>query len=192
MEKLAAVPTDHAAWSRFVDRYGPRILGWCRAWGLQDADARDLSQIVFAKLHVRMRRFRYDPARTFRGYLMAVVMGTLKDTARARARLVTSGTDHVRALLDDLKARNDLADRLEKEFDLELLELARRLVQKRVEPQTWEAYRLMAEVGMRGAEVAERLGIPVANVFVFKGRVLKMLQEEISSRERPSIAPDRD
>ena len=96
------------------------------------------------------------------------------------------------ALLDDLAARNDLADRLEKEFDLELLELARRTVQKRVEPQTWEAYRLMAEEGMRGAQVAERLGIPVANVFVFKGRVLKMLQEEISSRERQSIDPDRD
>ena len=191
LEKVAAVPTDQAAWSRFVDRYGPKILGWCRARGLSDADSHDLSQIVFAKLHSRMHRFRYDPARTFRGYLRAVVMGTLQDTGGAQPRVLTGETNELRTLLDNMEARDDLANRLEMEFDLELLEVARRAIRKRVDPKTWEAYRLMAEEGLQGADVAARLDIPVANVFVFKGRVLKMLQEEISSRERRSIDEDR-
>jgi RNA polymerase sigma-70 factor (ECF subfamily) len=191
LAKLAAVPTDQMAWSRFVDRYGPRILAWCRTRGLQDADARDLSQIVLAKLHTRMRHFRYDPSRTFRGYLRAVVVGTLKDTAGARDRVVSAGTEEVQALLGSLEARNELANRLEAEFDMELLEIAKRSVQKRVEPQTWEAYRLTAEEGLAGAEVAARLGIPVANVFVFKGRVLKMLQQEISTHDSGRIDEDQ-
>jgi RNA polymerase sigma-70 factor (ECF subfamily) len=181
--RVALVPTDQEAWSQFVDRYGPKILGWCRAWGLQDADARDLSQTVFAKLHLRLRRFRYDPDRRFRGFLRKLVRDTLRDTMSARRWVVADGSCKVHALLENLEAHNDLADRMEREFDLELLDTARRTVQERVEPKTWEAYPLTAEEGMQGSEAAARLQMPVANVFVAKGRVIKMLQEEVRSLE---------
>jgi RNA polymerase sigma factor (sigma-70 family) len=183
--RVASVPTDQQAWSQFVDRYGRKILGWCRAWGLQEADAHDLSQTVFAKLHSRLRRFRYDPDRRFRGFLRKVVEDTLKDSRAARSPVVAGGSSHFCALLDSLEARNDLADRIEEEFDLELLDMARHAVRERVQPWTWEAYRLMAEEGMSGSEAADRLGMLVANVFVAKGRVLRLLQEEIRSLEAP-------
>jgi RNA polymerase sigma-70 factor (ECF subfamily) len=38
--RLRAAPDDPAAWSEFVAWYGGEIYAWCRAWGLQDADAR--------------------------------------------------------------------------------------------------------------------------------------------------------
>src|SRR5437870_3519243 len=41
--RLRQPADDQAAWAAFVDRYGPLILGWCRAARLQDADAEDVT-----------------------------------------------------------------------------------------------------------------------------------------------------
>ena len=44
--RLRRDPGDAEAWAEFVEHYGGKILGWCRAWHLQDADARDVTQAV--------------------------------------------------------------------------------------------------------------------------------------------------
>src|SRR5437763_1850266 len=67
--RLRRDPTDQTAWSKFVDRYAPRIYAWCRQWRLQEADAKDVSQTVLLKLAEKMRVFHYDPDRSFRGWL---------------------------------------------------------------------------------------------------------------------------
>ena len=67
--RLAASPPDQVAWNEFVDRYGPRIIGWCCAWRLQDADILDVSQAVLTKLSVQLKRFEYDPDGSFRRWL---------------------------------------------------------------------------------------------------------------------------
>jgi DNA-directed RNA polymerase specialized sigma24 family protein len=48
--RLQQAPADQAAWAEFVRRYGTRIHGWCRHWGLQEADAQEVSQEVLLKL----------------------------------------------------------------------------------------------------------------------------------------------
>src|SRR5438309_7512848 len=60
---------DHAAWAEFVRRYGQQIYRWCRAFGLQEADAEDVTQTVLVKLTDKLRAFCYDPSRSFRAYL---------------------------------------------------------------------------------------------------------------------------
>jgi RNA polymerase sigma-70 factor (ECF subfamily) len=72
---------------------------------------------------------------------------------------------------------------MEEAFDLELLELATNRVRGRVEPHTWEAFRLTAVDGLSGAEAASRLDMPVASVFKAKSNVQKMLHEEIARLE---------
>jgi RNA polymerase sigma-70 factor (ECF subfamily) len=57
-------------------------------------------------------------------------------------------------------------------------------VRLRVAPQTWEAFRLTALEGLSGAEAAGRIPMQVAQVFVAKRRVQKMLQEEVSRLEQ--------
>src|SRR5205807_5575302 len=86
-------------------------------------------------------------------------------------------------LIHTVEARDDLARRLEAEFDLELLEEAKRRVRQRAAPQTWEAYRLTAIEGLSGAEAAARLGMKVAAVFVSRSHVLKRLQSEVRALE---------
>jgi RNA polymerase sigma-70 factor (ECF subfamily) len=76
--------------------------------------------------------------------------------------------------------------RLEEEFDRELLEEAMARVRLRVAPQTWEAFRLTALEGRPGAEAADLIPMQVAQVFVAKRRVQKLLQEEVARLNGPA------
>src|SRR5580658_5231258 len=87
LARVALLPPEPEAWNEFVDRYGPRIVKWSRAWGLQAADIDDVTQSVLATLLVRLRRFDYDPARSFRAFLRKVTNDTVCDLISARGRL---------------------------------------------------------------------------------------------------------
>ena len=184
--RLRLETKDQAAWAEFVRRYGERIYRWCRKWQLQEADAQDVTQTVLVKLAEKMRTFTYDPARSFRAYLKTLTHYAWCDFLEARKRPgVGSGGSEVLQVLHAVEARDDLVQHLNQEFDQELLEEATTRVRQRVEPHTWEAFRLTALDGLSGAAAAERLGLNVATVFKAKSKVQKMLQEAIRSLEEP-------
>jgi len=183
LARLACSPPDQAAWCKFVDRYGPRILQWCRAWGLQEADILDVSQAVLTKLLVQVGRFKYDPAGSFRNWLRTLVERATVDFLSARGRIVGGGTEESVQILSKLEARDDLVCRLEEEFDLELLEAATHTIRDRVAPKTWEAYHLTARQGCPAADVAARLGMRVGSVYQAKSSVTRMLQEQVRKLE---------
>jgi RNA polymerase sigma-70 factor (ECF subfamily) len=180
MEMLREHPQNAVAWDRFVRRYHPKIFAWCRAWGLQEADADDVAQDVLAKLIPKMARFRYDQSRCFRAWLKTVTQHVLNDLIASRHRAI-GNQGHV--LVQTLEARADLERRIEEIFNRELLDLAMARVRARVALVTWEAFRLTAFDECTGADAAQLLGIPVASVFVAKHRVQKMLKEEIHKLE---------
>jgi RNA polymerase sigma-70 factor (ECF subfamily) len=184
--RLREVPADQAAWSEFVDRYGPAIYGWCRYWRLQEADAQDVTQEVLAQLARKMRAFSYDASGSFRGWLKTLAHHAWQDflTSRKRAGGGSGDTQALEALYA-VEARADLLVRLDEEFDRELLDEAAARVRGRVEPRTWEAFRLLAMDGYSGSQAAERLGMRVATVFVAKSKVQRMLQEEIHRIDPP-------
>lgn len=67
--RLRTRGSDPAAWAEFVARYEPLITAWGRRWGLQAADASDVTQTVLLRLAERIGGFEYDPAKSFRGYV---------------------------------------------------------------------------------------------------------------------------
>ena len=189
LSRLRRDPNDQSAWDEFVDRYGPQIHAWCGRWGLQEADALDVTQAVLMKLAVKLRQFAYDPARSFRGWLKTLTRHAWSDFVADRQRGVTASGDSGTFLaLHTVEACDDLEKRLEEAFDLELLQLASARVRERVEPQTWEAFQMTALEGMSGAEAAQRLGMAVATVYKAKSSVQKMLQEEVAQLEGMSSA----
>jgi len=182
LARLGGSSADTSAWEEFLRRYGPQVLGWCRHWSLQEADAEDVAQDVLLRVSKQMRTFRYDPSRSFRGWLKTVARAAWSDWLDARQRIVQgSGDTNVRRALESVAARDDLVGRLEAEFDRELLDTASAQVQLRVDPKTWNAFALTAIDGLSGAEAAEQLGMKVASIYVAKGRVQKMLQDEIKT-----------
>jgi RNA polymerase sigma-70 factor (ECF subfamily) len=184
LTQLRQDPSDQAGWDEFVERYGRHIYRWCRQWKLQDADAEDVTQDILVKLTQTLRAFAYDPSRSFRGWLKTVAHHAWRDFADSRRHGQRgAGRSPVQALMLTLEAREDLARRLEEAFDLELLEAAKVRVRLRVAPHTWEAFRLMAVERLPVAEVAVRVQLQVAMVYVAKSKVQKMLQEEIGKLE---------
>ena len=85
--------------------------------------------------------------------------------------------------LQTIEAREDLVERLNDEFDRELLEEAIARVRARVTPRTWRAFELMAFEGRSGVETAKTLEMKVAAVFIAKSRVQRHLQEELRQLE---------
>jgi len=185
--RLRRSPTDQEAWEEFVQRYGPKILSWCRRWRLQDADADDVVQMVLARFAARVRDFEYDPARSFRAWLLTLTHHAWSDLASSRKNIVGSGDSRVGELLASVAARDELAKELADAYDLELINAAMLRVRLRVQPQTWDAYQLTTMDGLAGAEVAAKLNMKVTAVFKAKSNVQKLLQEEIRYLEGSSV-----
>jgi RNA polymerase sigma-70 factor (ECF subfamily) len=181
---LSSDPSDQSAWAAFVDRYGPQIHAWCLRWKLQEADAQDVTQMVLIKLVRRLPEFAYDPSRSFRGWLRTLTAHSWSDFLGDQIRGVRGSADGVIAeMLDTVQARVDLVRHLEEAFDQELFELAKSEVRQRVEPHTWEAFRLTAIEGVAAADVAARLGIRVATVYRARHVVQTMLRETVAALE---------
>lgn len=182
--RLRGDPGDQEAWAAFVERYGRKIYAWCRHWRLQEADAQDVTQNVLLELARQMRTFTYKPGGSFRSWLKTISHHAWCDFLRARRRTDQgSGGDAVLHELQSTAASDDLLKRLEEECDRELFEEAAARVRLRVQPHTWQAFQLTALEGVSGTDAAARLGMQVGTVYVARGKVQKMLQEEVRKLE---------
>lgn len=175
---------DRAAWNEFVERYTPRIYGWCRHHRLQESDAADVTQEVLGKLVKVIRSFEYDPRRgSFRGWLKTVTNNAVRDfVSELSAPGRGTGDSRIGAALGAIQAPeaiSELTAALELEAEHTLLREAEERVRLRVQPHTWEAYRLLSVGALPAVDVATRLAMPVAEVYVAKSRVLKCLREEV-------------
>jgi RNA polymerase sigma factor (sigma-70 family) len=174
--------SDREAWQDFVECYAPRVFAWCRRFNLQDADAADATQTVLLKLVEGLRSFDYDSGRgRFRGWLKTVTRHVAADLARSWRDRGTGDSQFLLSLenMEQPNAADSLLEEVERGYQRELLRRAGMTVRVRVQPRTWEAYRLTCEEQVAAPDAAERLGMPVSEVYVAKSRVLKMLREEL-------------
>src|SRR6516225_6837163 len=135
LERVQKFPADREAWDEFVRRYHPMIHAWCLKWGLQACDADDVAQDVLVKLLAAMRSFRYDPSRSFHAWLKTVTHHTLSHFSTQRRREPGQIAPDI-PIAELVDARDDLERRLESLFDLDLIAIAMRRVEKRVKPVT--------------------------------------------------------
>src|SRR5262245_13182078 len=113
--RLRQFPIDQAAWSDFVAIYGGHIYDWSRRWGLQDADAEDVTQATLLRLAKAMQDFQYDSTQRFRGWLKTVAHHAWQDLVRVRRPLPVDGLEDQSPLLT-LTARDDLAHAIQVAF----------------------------------------------------------------------------
>jgi RNA polymerase sigma-70 factor (ECF subfamily) len=168
-------PSDRSAWDEFATYYGGLIRGWCLRWGLQEADADEVTQQLLADIHAKMSRFTYDPARgRFRGWLRTL-------THRACANLF--GRRRLRSfeeLQDSIPARTDLGpEEPDGPARRELLHAALTRVEAQVKPRDWQIFQALTLAGRSGKEVAANFAMTVAAALMVKSRVLKKLKEQV-------------
>ncbi|WP_439627080.1 RNA polymerase sigma factor [Gemmata sp.] len=187
--RLRRDPGDQGAWNAFVDRYGGRVYAWCRRWGLQEADASDVTQNVMLELARQMGSFEYRPGGSFRGWLKTIAFRAWRDFLASRKRVPSDGYDAVIEQLADPGAADDLFRRLEEEAERETLEVAMGAVRLRVHPHTWRAFELTAVEGKSGAEAAAELGMQVGAVWVARSKVQRFLRDEVRRLEGDADGP---
>jgi RNA polymerase sigma-70 factor (ECF subfamily) len=169
---------DEAAWSEFVDLYGPLIFGYAHKQGLQDADAADLCQDVLAAVAGCVARLEYDPSRgAFRNWLFTIVRRKLSNRRRAQ-RSKPDGSQAVSApqLLERCPAPATKGE-WESEWQRRLFQWACEQVRKDVTDTTWQAFWRTAIEDQPGKQVAADLGLSVGAVYRARSRVLARLKE---------------
>lgn len=174
LERLR-LPGEQKAWERFIELYTPLIYSWACRMGLQPDDAADLAQDVFTTLLQKMPSFRYDPGRSFRGWLHTVVVNKWHDACRRRAAALRHAEP---AGLDGVTVPDPTAAVWEEEYRRHVIAGALELMQSEFEPTTWKACWEMAAHGRPAALVARELGITLA-AYAAKARVLRRLRQEL-------------
>ena len=152
---------------------------------MQESDAQDVTQEVFLNLSVQMHGFCYDPNGSFRAWLKTLTRRAWQVYVTKQQKAIRgTGDEEESSRLATLQARKDLTQRLEEAFDQEMLKEATNLVKLRIEPRTWDAFHLLAVEGLSGTEVAKRLNMKVATVFVARSKVQRMLREEVARLDK--------
>ena len=170
---------DPSAWDRFVFLYSPMLFAFARRTGMNDEDATDVVQDVFVVLVRELPQFEYDATRrNFRGWLKTVTVNKCRERQRRRVLATAAGGDNggLSSIVDD-KSINAFWDG---EYQQHLLDQALRLMQTDFEPRTWQAAWFALTTDRTAADIGQELGMAEASVWVAKGRVLRLLRQEMA------------
>ena len=174
---------DHEAWVDFVTRYDPVIRSRCRRYRLDAETTEELCQRVWIDLARRMRTFRYDPGKTFRGWLRRLCQSRAIDLLRKKkADAVQSLEDQpAESLVQDAADRYSTprkARHRNARFCSDWRRRFRTAVRRRVEERTWQVFWKIAVLGQSVREASEAAGISYYAAFAAQKRVGRMLREE--------------
>ena len=178
---------DHDAWREFVARYDPYIRCWCREYRLDDDIADEVSQLFWIELAEKMRSFRYDPSRRFRGWLRRGFHWRVVDAIRERERegLIARSLDdpsffeaeRTWIALDGLGPVGDepATQRLRL---LDLAEQVQTAVREKVHARSWQVFWQISIEGRTTRQTADALNMTYLAAHAAHKRVLDRLAEE--------------
>lgn len=169
---------DHGAWMDFVTRYDPLIHSACRRYRLDAEAAEELRQRVWIEVARRMRSFRYDPGRTFRGWFVRLCQSRAIDMLRQKKADPAQAHDEPLRFDTPLELDGDEDDASDRAELLELAEEVQRRVRRRIDERTWTVYWTVAVKGQSVREAADAAGMTYYAAFAARKRVGRMLREE--------------
>lgn len=179
-----AEPADAGAWSELSEIYEQAVFRYCRGRGLQEADALDVVQQVLLTVHQKIADWRPSgrPG-AFRAWLIEIAHRSCLRAFRevARRRRDAGGSDFDGKLADLAAAGASLEkDQSIRDWQRWAFCWAAGLVEREVEPQTWQAFLLTAVQQTSAADAARRLNLRIGSVYTAKCRVLARIRELVS------------
>lgn len=175
------------AWHEFFRRYDALLAKWCRSHSLNAAAVDEIREGVWIELARRMQTFRYDPQKSFRGWLRELCRSRTIDFLRTRQResrgirpLEKSDMNRAAYWPDPMEMTCDELN----PPDLRLRDLAaaaeivQAAVRKRIKPQTWEIFWQIGIANRPIGEVAAEFQMTYAAAFQAFARARQLLREE--------------
>jgi len=172
-------PSYAEAWRTFVDLYLPLVFRYCRKRGLQDADARDVTQQVLANVHRAIETFEYDPLKgKFRNWLGTI---TQREITRHQHRDRKPGKGGGDGLGDwAVEQESGQVDAAwQEEFNAHIFAAALARVRTEFDEPTWNAFDATWLRDVKPRQAAKDLGKPPAWIYKARFRVLHRLRSEI-------------
>ena len=180
---------DQEGWREFFDTYWRLIYNVARKSGLDDFEAEEIVQATFIYLSRRMPTFRYEPARgSFKSWLRVVTRSRISiyrrsEKAGARFRrepLPGDGTEESGTLEELPDRAADVLDEVwQREWEENLLSAAYRRVRAKVSAQQLLIFRLATTGALPLTLVAKKLEVSLAQVYLARHRVGKLLKAEV-------------
>jgi RNA polymerase sigma factor (sigma-70 family) len=192
---------DHGAWQEFVARYDPLIRSWCREYRLDDELAGDVSQLFWIELADKMRSFRYDPSRRFRGWLRRCFHWRAVDAIRERSREERAVCSVENLSCVDLERSLLASEHLDEDDDqsatrrsllLDVAEQVQAAVREKVHAQSWEVFWHIAIDGWTTRETADALKMSYLAAHAAHKRVVDRLADEGDRRFAELLNPSTD
>ncbi len=177
---------DHDAWREFLEIYEPVIYRLARARGLQDADARDLTQQVLIAVADKVPKWQTENRQgSFRGWLFRVARNLIVNLIIHRQRHpIGSGSSRIQQLLDQHPAREgDDLSAFDFEYRRQLFHYAARQVRREFRSTTWSAFWQTCVEGRSVQQVAGELDLSAGAVYIARSRVMARLRRRIEQIE---------
>ena len=180
---------DQEGWREFFETYWRLIYRVARGSDLSDLQAQEVVQNTFIYLSRRMPRFQYNrEGGSFKSWLRAVTQSRINIYLRAeKGHLVgrhepfpgsTNEDDDVMGAWPD-PAGNRLDEIWQREWEDNLLKTAFRRLRPKVSAQQLLIFRAATFGGLSASQVAEKLDVSVAQIYLARHRVGRLFKAEV-------------
>jgi len=176
--RAVADTENAAAWNRLFDLYAGFVYSIARRKGLNDADADDIVQMVFADLARNLPSFQYDRSKgKFRSYLAGLVHWRVID----RLKAVRRDADLKAGFMEGVKAtgpgNDEFADR---EWKAVAMDNALRRIKSSVRPEHYAAFVASTVDGQDTETVMKLYNLSRDNLYQIRKRLSERLRKVMS------------
>ena len=170
------------AWEEFVGIYEPLVYRLARRRGLQDADAREVSQDVLVAVAGAIDR--WEPTSgvgSFRAWLFRIARNLVINflVAQQRRPTATGDTNMLQLLDEQWTPSSDDSSLFDDELRRQLFRSAAQNVRPSFQVPTWEAFFRTCVGGEAIESVAKDLGLSVGSVYAARSRIIARLGKEV-------------
>lgn len=174
--------SDRAAWEEFAEIYEPLVYRLARRRGLQDADAREVTQEAMVAVAGAIER--WEPSAgpgSFRSWLFQIARNLainflVKQQRQSRG---AGGTDMLR-LLDEQPAPSPSDTAIfDDEYRRQLFRSAAEKVKPAFQAKTWDAFWRTCVNGETIADVASDLQMSIGSVYAARSRITAKLNAHV-------------
>jgi len=196
---------DADSWQEFFDTYWRLIYGVAVKSGLTDPEAQEVVQEVVIGVARKMPEFRCDPAAgSFKAWLLQVTRRRIVDQFRKRQpwsptqpprgpgtpagaapRAEANGTART-SMIERVPdpASYDLEAAWEGEWKQHLLDQALAKVKQTADPEQFQMFDLHVRRALPAREVARKLEVSTARVYVAKYKIAALLKRQVQRLEK--------
>lgn len=177
---------DQSAWAVFLEIYQPLIFRLARSRGVQEADAREVTQEVLLAVSKAIGRWESDPQRgSFRGWLSTITRNLVVNflIRQSRHPRGSGDSDFHRWLEQRPDPRSEESAWFDREEEHQIFRWAAEHVRSEFRAATWQAFWRTAVEGADATSVANELNVPVGVVYVSRSRIMKRLRELVQQMQ---------